>query len=549
MAATKKARLAVDTNDNGVFVLSASNLYDEVPRDVQVVRIDGSVHYLPDGTFEKCESLQEVIVEEGVQVIGKWAFRGSKALSMVKLPSTLREILIQAFCNCQGLISLELPLGLTYIGAFAFWLTSLRRLEVPATVKTLEKRAFGCCRQLEYISLPPRLEVIEQGLFYGCFQLVDVQIPPTVKVVGRHAFQACTALKQMDFSHHTASVTISNAAFSNCRGLAFVHLPPTLEGSIPDQAFSGCSSLTHIRVPPNVKSIEFRAADGCTSLLSVEIPEGYGSNLLGNIMQCSSLVNLYLPPSQEMERTYQYRSLFPSGGELCKVVPGDVVERLKHRFDGLPLHKVCYFHSYHPLEGTVKATRDILASSPMTVRQVDVLGMTPLHILALAHKPVVELLQELLSSVAMAQTKDRFGSTPLDYLCKNHSLEGMQATRWFVQWLVNHQNIAILRYDRWKRELQAAEEKVKLSTDRAVMNQEVKHLLDKLAEFGFLEVLSLLETSLWKIKLDDCQEKELDKTQQRIDRQGCRVHCGVSIVIANVLPFLGKQVKTTSTIG
>eukprot|EP00526_Cylindrotheca_closterium_P027379 CAMPEP_0113602802 /NCGR_PEP_ID=MMETSP0017_2-20120614/945_1 /TAXON_ID=2856 /ORGANISM="Cylindrotheca closterium" /LENGTH=54 /DNA_ID=CAMNT_0000511163 /DNA_START=108 /DNA_END=268 /DNA_ORIENTATION=+ /assembly_acc=CAM_ASM_000147 len=54
------------------------------------------------------------------------------------------------------------------------------------------------------------------------------------------------------------------------------------------------------------------------------------------------------------------------------------------------------------------------------------------------------------------------------------------------------------------------------------MNQEVKYLLDKLAEFGFLEVLSLLETSLWKIKLDDSQEKELDNTQQRIDRQGCR---------------------------
>jgi hypothetical protein len=53
---------------------------------------------------------------------------------------------------------------------------------------------------------------------------------------------------------------------------------------------------------------------------------------------------------------------------------------------------------------------------------VDAFGMTPFHILALSQTPNLSLFQALMKvyKVDTIRTKDKFGSTPIDYLCMNH---------------------------------------------------------------------------------------------------------------------------------
>lgn len=182
---------------------------------------------------------------------------------------------------------------------------------------------------------------------------------------------------------------------------------------------------------------------GCLSLLSLELPEGLEIIQLFHelsklsrgiytceVLVCPSLVNLYLPVTEQLVVSSSNEPI-PEDYQFSKVARNwrDLVTKLQHRFDAFPLHKICYFHSYHPLDDTLLQMRSILMVDNQSPIQVDVFGMTPLHILALAQTSRLELFQELLTSVhAPMTTKDGFGSTPLDYLGKNLSEEGLQTT-------------------------------------------------------------------------------------------------------------------------
>jgi len=287
--------------------------------------------------------------------------------------------------------------------------------------------------------------------------------------------------------------------------------------------------------------------------VSLEVPEGVESiNFVrdersGSITDCSSLVNLYMSPLQEVEDfNRNYCGPFPEDFQLAKVATDwrDLLAKIQHRFDGLPLHKVCYFHSYHPVEDTSEKIRNFLKLNPNAVNLVDTFGMTPLHILSLAQKPVVELVQELPTFTKMAlSSKDLFGSSPLDYLCKNPFREGMHATRWMIRKILEGR-LPFLGLDQWKQELLGAEERVRSAADASVMSDGVESLLDKLARLEFLEILSLVEMILWRIRLDEIMMVEGDDEKPRSDRESCRVQCGISIVVGNVSPFLGKNVST-----
>ena len=47
-----------------------------------------------------CTQLKEVVLNEGLQKIGEWAFMECKSLKSITFPSTLREIGDYAFFGC-----------------------------------------------------------------------------------------------------------------------------------------------------------------------------------------------------------------------------------------------------------------------------------------------------------------------------------------------------------------------------------------------------------------------------------------------------------------
>lgn len=108
--------------------------------------IDGRV---TEGSYAEDESIERVVIPEGVTDIGEVAFYGCAGLREVIFPESLLYIREEAFGEA-AVRSVELPEGLLLIAEKAFFLCeNLRRIEVPGRSTVIESDAFGCCGSLQ----------------------------------------------------------------------------------------------------------------------------------------------------------------------------------------------------------------------------------------------------------------------------------------------------------------------------------------------------------------------------------------------------------------
>jgi hypothetical protein len=526
-------------------------------RELKRIKIPSAHVVIKSGAFQACSGLDSVELPEGLQVIGRSWFLGCTSLTTVNVPSSVIEIQDDAFSRCTSLTSLDLPKGLQSIGDGSFAsCESLASLHVPSTVRKMGTGVFWNCTRLRSITLPETLEIIEARMFYMCTLLTHIEIPPKVTKIGVEAFHECEGLKHLRIP--SSVVEIGASAFACCRQLFSVNLLGNLH-TIEEHTFYECSSLTHVRIPSSVTRIESGAFAHCTRLISLELPEGLGTINLDGAYDCSSLVNLVIPSEQRFQQLYDDGDEIMQGLKLRHVARNfdDLVSKLQHRFDDLPVHRLCYYQSYYPLMEAMENLRQSIYADPAAGNKMDAFGMTPFHILALSQTPNLSLFQALLAvyQVDIMCTRDKFGSTPIDYLCMNHApgsatvIQSLLATI-----LVNR--LHWLGLVRWQSDILTTMNGA-LVVEGHSRRRAVGLLSFKLATYERLESMSLLELSLWKVKIDSCKaaydtdhergeecrskRPRLDRSHlDGVDRQSCRINSGADVVISNVLPFLDK---------
>jgi hypothetical protein len=525
--------------------------------------------------FAICTCLVSVELPEGLQVMGRRWFRGCSSLTTVNVPSSVIEIQDGAFADCTSLALFDLPEGLQSIGTRSFvGCESLASLHIPSTVCKIGTHVFRDCTGLRSITLPDALETIEDIMFCNCTSLTHIEIPPKVTKIGFAAFRNCEGLKHLRIP--SSVVEIGASAFECCRQLMSVHLLGNLR-TIEEETFRACGSLTHVRIPSSVTRIERGAFANCTRLMSLELPEGleiidddaeYDPDdpvVIPNIYGCLSLVNLVWPSEQRFQQLDEYHvDVFNEGLKLTHVASSftDLVSKLQHRFDDLPVHRLCYYQSYYPVMEAMENLRQSMYADPAAGNKMDAFGMTPFHILSLSQTPNLSLLQELMKvyNVDIIRTRDKFGSNPMDYQCMNPTPVSATVIQSLLQTII----VQCLRWRglvRWKTDLLAAMDEA-LATEWSSRRSAIGMLYFKLATYERLESVSLLELALWKVKIDNCKaayetdhqrdeasspkRPRLDRSHlDGVDRQSCRINSGADVVISNVLPFLDICLSTT----
>lgn len=88
----------------------------------------------------------DVVVPEGVRIIGEECFAKNERIFTVKLPESVVEIRARAFNLC----------------------TELEEINIPAAVETIEHHAFSECGSLREIVLPDGLLSLKKSLLYKC---------------------------------------------------------------------------------------------------------------------------------------------------------------------------------------------------------------------------------------------------------------------------------------------------------------------------------------------------------------------------------------------
>eukprot|EP00980_Cylindrotheca_fusiformis_P022042 scaffold8932_cov108-Cylindrotheca_fusiformis.AAC.2 len=536
-------------------------------RSVQFFSKNGSLVTLSNSDMDS----SSIVIPEDVSVsISSNAFRCCSSLWKVTICSASTKLDDSVFFGCMGLVFVELPKGLQEIKALLFMsCAELREVKMPLSVRVIHSQAFMGCYFLTSINLPFGLQTIGGMCFHGCYHLRGLEIPDTVSTIGPMAFMNCIRLESVRLPATLEIIT--RGMFEGCIGLQHIEIPETVR-EIQRWSFSTCHSLSHLRIPSSVIKIERYAFNRCQNMFSLELPEGLetaqpfpddddefefvfeeddgppirdaffdredGFDYCG-IFCCLSLVNVVMPlhqPCGGFQDNLNEEQKFVKSLKLGKDVDGydGLVRKLKHRFDNCPLHRLCYYQSYQPFAKTMHGLRMLLDEDPSAgITQLDAFGMTPLHVAALVQRPNLSIILALTNGEPhqMFHVRDSLGSTPMDYLCRNVSPDAFDVIRALVQ---NR-----LGYSRWldceEAKLLSRLEKALAAKDRWSRYSGLGRVLFHIASCDQREACFLVELFLWKMKLDDERSTEIAK-----DRQNCRIICGASIVISNVLPFLGK---------
>ena len=140
-----------------------------------------------------------------VTAIGDSAFNPSHTItnvSSVFIPATVTSIGRLAFRCCKSLATVTFAEGshLKSIGALAFSGTIsahpiFTEIQIPDSVETIGTNAFYCCQDLESITLPASLETIESSAFSFCRNLSEIRLPASLKAIQSYVFDGCSSLE------------------------------------------------------------------------------------------------------------------------------------------------------------------------------------------------------------------------------------------------------------------------------------------------------------------------------------------------------------------
>ena len=149
---------------------------------IKEIKLPSSVKTIETNAFGSCNNMESIVLNEGLESIGNYAFTNDYALTQMTVPSTVKEIGHEAFRYCTKMTRCTLGDALLTMGDYVFAnCTELRTVTLPANLKSFGIYCFGNCNNLQTIKIPKTVTVIPRNAFEYCYALSSVEIPATVK--------------------------------------------------------------------------------------------------------------------------------------------------------------------------------------------------------------------------------------------------------------------------------------------------------------------------------------------------------------------------------
>ena len=221
---------------------SSDNLYDITSFDE--LQYFKNVKTIGESTFARARNMASIILPEGLTTIEGHAFYWT-AFTSITIPSTVTSIGIQAFDQCDNLVSVTaLMKKPCAISRFTFGNSANATLYVPVGSKSAYASA-DYWKEFKSIVESDGGDVIqEKEVVYTPNEeektLIVQRADPNVNEV--------IIQSEIEIGGEKYEVTaIGDGAFENNKNLEKVSIPETIE-AIGDDAFAGCTNLKQIRV-------------------------------------------------------------------------------------------------------------------------------------------------------------------------------------------------------------------------------------------------------------------------------------------------------------
>ncbi len=169
------------------------------------------------GDADHITKITKVVIPEGIERIGPYAFAGLTELKEVVLPSTLETIDYGAFYDCKNLKTVTGLENVKFINQSAFENCALDgTLSFNKTI-AIANRAFMNNAKLDKIVLSESTRSIGSNAFSFCTELTDVTVNATEALkIGAYAFSGCSHLVKIAFN----AAVIPEGLFNDCTNLA-----------------------------------------------------------------------------------------------------------------------------------------------------------------------------------------------------------------------------------------------------------------------------------------------------------------------------------------
>lgn len=253
------------------------------------------VTQIGDYAFSDADRPETINIPDTVKTIGTYAL-SCDWLENVTLGSDLEEIGYGAFYNCYYLKTVTFRGSkLKTIDNYAFQnCKALTTIKLPSSVTTIGRSAFISCKGLKSVTMSTSLTKLDDGAFYECESLTSITLPDTLTAIGFQAFCKCKQLKSVVFPKRL--MTIQASAFEDCTALAAINLPSTLK-TIGANAFEDCDALTRVVIPDSVNSLEYSCFAYCDKLVDVKLGKSVPSIPVGGFTYCTALKTIKIPDS------------------------------------------------------------------------------------------------------------------------------------------------------------------------------------------------------------------------------------------------------------
>ena len=240
------------------------------------------------------------VIPEGVTQIGNYAFSGQTSLKKVVIPSTIKSIGVNAFINCVNLETVEFAEGvtqLTKLDNYTFQnCKSLKNINIPTSVKTFGTYVFDGCESLTNIELHDGVTALGDYMFRES-GLTSFTVPTGVKVLPQYLFALCADLKEVKL--YEKVTTINGYVFRGCESLTSIDLPDSIT-TLAQYAFAG-AYFDEVTVPGNVQVNNYLFSDTSTTsytyVKKIILSEGITQIGRYAFRNCIELTEVVLPNS------------------------------------------------------------------------------------------------------------------------------------------------------------------------------------------------------------------------------------------------------------
>lgn len=204
-----------------------------------VAELDGKTEFAIPATFEG----------KAVTAIAQGAFAGNTTITRLVLPASIKTIGDFAFQGCTALKAIELP-GVTTLGTFDYQVfngcTALQAITLPAGVTSIGQNMFKNCKALATVTLQGDVTFIDTQAFYGCEKLEGITLGAALSYIGQKAF-AESGLKTLEVTMAKGG-RIAQGAFENCEALTELSITGGIN-YFASPFLAGCSKLETLTLP------------------------------------------------------------------------------------------------------------------------------------------------------------------------------------------------------------------------------------------------------------------------------------------------------------